>query len=422
MTARIAAVTTLVTMLVLCCGFAGLAGEWHPAGGTARALSPGDGSLPERIGAPPLWTPDGLAAPIGAASVLFTSNTWFGDESGHLTGLVGRDDDTYRVTELYGPAGLSSVISPDGTRLAVDDGVADLATGRITPFRPRDDTDDSHLEPQAWSPDGNTVAVLFGWWNDGGRADGVHLKLVDVRSGATREIAELSPMAALPGWTVAFSPDGTRLAVQVEDRIRVLTLADGTSVDLPLPAGARIAGKGAWTRDGRSLLVVSGEKCDCAGYPRRWTVQTISAADGTVGGPSWTRDGVYALRVLGWWRGRPATVEYTATRVAQPSVFADAVAREELTSQDGIERARLIELGGGRELLSGDGIPLNGDVESIDVPDRILAQGRARAGSPPLLDVEALTLLPLTVVLTGLLVLLFLGVWWLAVRLWPQPH
>ncbi|WP_220148802.1 hypothetical protein [Actinoplanes hulinensis] len=423
LTAWVTGVAFVVALLVLCCGYPMFGFEWRPSGGSAKAAPQGPGSLPERVGAPSPWTPDGLEAPIAAASVLYTSNTWFADESGHLSGLVGRADDTYRVTELYGPAGMSSVLSPDGTHIAVDEGVAELGTGKITAFRERDDTSDLRVEPQAWSPDGNSVAVLFGSWNDhGGPDDGVRLKVVDVRSGAMREIAVLSPMAALPGWTVAFSPDGTRLAFQVEDRIRVLTLADGSSVDLPLPAGARIAGKGAWTRDGQSLLVVSGEKCDCAGYPRRWTVRTIAAADGTVTGPSWTRDGVYALRVLGWWKGRPATVEYTATRAANPSLFADALGQDELTSQDGIESARLIELGSGRELLAGDEIPVNGDVESIDVPDRILAEGRTRAGSPPLLDLDALTLLPVTVVLTGLLVLLFLGVWWLAARLWPTPR
>ncbi|MEV0901193.1 hypothetical protein [Actinoplanes sp. NPDC049802] len=421
-TARVTAFVTLFTLLVLCCGYPGLAFDWHPVGGSSKPAPQGAGSLPERIGAPSPWTSDGLEAPIGAASVLYTSNTWFSDDSDHLSGLVGREDDTYRVTDMYGTAGMSSVISPDGTRLATEEGVTDLATGKTIPFRVRHDTDDVRVDAQAWSPDGNSVALLFGWWNNpDGPGKGVRLRIFDVRSGATREIAVLSPLAALAGWTVAFSPDGSRLAFQVEDRIRVLTLAGGASVDLPLPDGARIAGKGAWTRDGRSLLVVSGEECDCDGYPRRWTVRTISAADGTVTGPSWTRDGVYALRVLGWWRDQPATAEYTATRYASPSVFDDALGQDELTSQVGIERARLIELGTGRQLTAGDGIGVNGDVESLDVPDRILAQGRSRAGSPPLLDLDTLTLLPLGTVALGLLVLLLLGAWWLAARRWPAP-
>jgi hypothetical protein len=84
-----------------------------------------------------LGGPAGLdRAPIGAASVLYTSNTWYPDESDWLAGLVARSEDTYRVAEWTGAAGMSAVLSPDGSRLAFDSGIADLATGEVTGWGP----------------------------------------------------------------------------------------------------------------------------------------------------------------------------------------------------------------------------------------------------------------------------------------------
>ncbi|GLW30637.1 TolB family protein [Actinoplanes regularis] len=416
--AKVTALSTVAAVLLLCCAVNFTLLEWHPVGGAAKPAPQGAGSLPARIGAPSPWTADGRRAPIGAASVLYTSNTWLPDGSGYLTGLVGRADDTYRVTDLYGAAGMASVLSPDGTRLAADEGIADLATGRVTEYPGV--SEETWFEAQAWSPDGGSVALLAGGWDDYGRNPGVRLVVYDVATAAMREIAPLSELGALAGWTVAFSPDGTRLAYQVEDRIRVLALADGANVDLPLPAGARIAGKGAWTPDGRGLLVVSGTNCDCGEYPVRWTVTTISAANGAVSGPSYTRDGVYALRVLGWWpSGQPVAAEYTATEDTAPTLFTDSAAQSGLTSQDDILAVRLIELGTARELLAGDDNGLAGDVESVDVPESVLAAGAVRAGDPPLLDADLLVTVMLILPPTGVLILLALGVWWTIARLSP---
>jgi hypothetical protein len=118
--AKSAAAFAVLTVLIICCGAGGILLEWHPIGGPAQPGPQGAGTLPALVGAPSPWTPDAATAPIGAASVLYTSNTWFPDESGWLAGLVGRADDTYRVAEWYGAAGMSAVLSPDGGRLAFD--------------------------------------------------------------------------------------------------------------------------------------------------------------------------------------------------------------------------------------------------------------------------------------------------------------
>ncbi|MEU4619797.1 hypothetical protein AB0G04_07445 [Actinoplanes sp. NPDC023801] len=414
--AKSAAVVAVLAMLLLCCGAAGILLEWHPIGGSSQPKAQGAGTLPARIGAPSPWTPDAEAAPIGAASVLYTSNTWFPDESGWLAGLVGRADDTYRVAEWFGVAGMASVLSPDGGRLAFDEGVADLATGRVIAYQGSWSRVDYRIESQAWSPDGRTVALLVAEALDHGSPDTeIRLLLGDATTGATTEIASVPTAGVLSGWTAAFSPDGSRLAYQNGDRISIRTLAGGATVDIPVTG--RLAGKGAWTRDGRGLLVVSAAECDCPGHPVRWTVTTISAADGTVTGPSYPRDGIYALRVLGWWpSGEPVAVEYTPTRYAEARLFANANEQAELTSQDGIETARLIVLGSGQRLLDADGFGLSGDVESIDVADDVLAAGKVRPGDPPLLDLDTVGVSLAAAVLVPLLVLLFLAVWSLVVR------
>jgi hypothetical protein len=407
-----AVLSAALSVIVLCCGLRGFALEWHGFGGSSTPGRQGVGTLPARIGAPSPWTPDAAEAPIGAASVLYTSNTWYPDESAWLAGLVARSDDTYRVAEWTGAAGMSAVLSPDGTRLAFDSGVADLATGKVTGWGARWN-DDILVEPQAWAPDGGTVALLAGDWPDPGvHNDTAKLFLFDVAGGTSREVAQLNRVDALSGWSAAFSPDGNRLAYQNGDRLSILTPADGTTVDVPLPAGARLAGKGAWTRDGRNLLVVSGAECDCGDYPIRWTVTTISAADGAVTGTAYTRDGIYALRVLGWWpSGQPVAVEYTPTGDALPTVFDKPGPQYDLTSQNNIEAARLINLGTGTGLMGGDELGIAGDVESIDVADEVLARGEIRPGSPPLLDLDGIVVALLGIITLSLLVLLLLGTW-----------
>ena len=205
----------------------------------------------------------------------------------------------------------------------------------------------------------------------------------------------MSRLGALPGWTAAFSPDGNRLAYQAEDRIRVIDLADPAAAPrvVEIPAGARLAGKGAWSPDGRGLLVVSGRECDCGGYPMRWTVTTVpvagsgtgsgtdpgtgsdtgSASGGAQTGPVYERTGAYALRVLGWWpSGAPIAAEYAAVGGTEPTDFRDEAGYDGLTYQDDIEAVRLVDLSTSRTVLDGGG------PESIDVADEVLAGGATR--------------------------------------------
>ncbi|GAA1634430.1 hypothetical protein GCM10009828_072820 [Actinoplanes couchii] len=367
------------------------------------------------VGAPSLWTPLLEQAPIGSASVLYTSNTWFSDRD-LLAGLVGAGDDVYRVYTTDGEAaGMGEILSPDGTRAASSLGIHDLATDVLREYPPA--WKDLWVRPQAWSPDGATIAVLV----EVGDTGSTGVDLLVPGTGEIRELARIGGDEPLPGWTVAFSPDGTRLAVQNGAAVRVITLdAAGAGVDVPLPAGARLAGKGAWSSDGANLLVVSGASCGCAGYPVRWTVTEIAAYAGTPTGRSWSRDGVFALRVLGWWpSGEPVAAEYTAAAGTPPTFFGTGEEQSGLTSQNAVDEARLIGLDSGRVLLAGAGMPLGGgDVESFDVADRVLASGAVRAGDPPLFTMGLLVFLPLTVIGISIAAVLTILLWWLIIRWW----
>lgn len=412
--AKIAALTAILPLLALCSVARTETLQWHPVGGSSAPPEQGAPTLPARVGAPALWTADATAAPIGAASVLYSSNSWFQEGADWLVGLVGRSDDTYRVAEWGGSAGMTSVLSADGTRIAYHGGIADLSTGRETGWGPW--SDGLTLDPQAWSPDGGAVAVLTSRWDDTGVNDGkTTLYLFDVATGTPREIAVLNQVDVLAGWAAAFSPDGGRLAYQNGAGLSIFSRADGTTAEVPLPAGARLAGKGAWTRDGRNLLVVSGAECDCGDYPIRWTVTTISALDGTATGTAYTRDGVLALRVLGWWpSGEPVAVEYSPTASTQPSVLDTPDSQNAVVYQWAVEAAHLITLGTGRKLMGGDSFGVIGDLESIDVADDVLARGESRPGSPPLFDLDGIVVALLATTALSLLVLIGLGVWRLA--------
>jgi hypothetical protein len=408
--AQAAGAFLLVFVLVAASGLWGAVLVWSPSGGSAVPPVPGAGSLPAVVAAPQPWTPDATKAPIGAASVLYSSDSWLIDDSDWFLGLVGRDADDYRLAELPGVAGMSSVLSPDGARLAFEEGVVDLATGRETAFP--ESWGSNWTAPQAWSPDGTTLAVLTG------PVDGpdIHLRTLDVSSGAITEIARLSARSAPPGWTAAFSPDGAWLAFHNNDVVRVHALAGGADFDLPLPPGARLAGKGAWTRDGRGLLVVSGEPCRCADHPVSWTITTISASGGTPAGPSYRRDGAYAVRVLGWWpSGRPVVAEYAAARNTGPAPLTYDSDWTGLRNLAAVGSVRLIELGTSRVLMAGDDRLFGGAAESVDVPDTILAAGRLRPGDPPAFGMDTVLVAVLALAAVSVLILLA------AARRWVPP-
>ncbi|MGX6608309.1 hypothetical protein ACWKSP_40265 [Micromonosporaceae bacterium Da 78-11] len=379
----------LLTLAGTATGFFG----WHP-GSPSNADRSETAGLPAAVGTPGMWSADETKHPLGAATALISGKDWFGDGTGWYGAVIGAGSGDYRVfVNDAGAAGFGAVLSPDGRRLASGDGILDVTAGRWTAYPNAWHNRD--IAPQAWSPDGTRLAVTSRTPGDDetypGSANGAatSLSLLDVSTDVITEIGELDDNATLDGWTAAFSPDGTRLAYQEPGRVRIVTLADRKSVGLPVPAGSRLAGRGSWTRDGKGLLVVSGERCSsCGDYPVRWTVTTLAAATGAAQGPEYQINGAYAVRVLGWWAsGRPVAVAYTTSGKSPVTLFDDEAGRSRLIGMDNVESARLLELAPGSEhhQLSAVG------TETIEVADNVLAAGEVGPGDVPATSSDKLT-------------------------------
>jgi WD40 repeat protein len=142
--------------------------------------------------------------------------------------------------------------SPDGRRLA-----ATLFSGGIRLYdsdqgwgeAARDEEYDDQSNGAAFAPDGRLATTT-----DDGK----------VRLYAANLNGTIRPTVAIDAsghpWGIAFSPDGTRLAVGYEDRAAVTLLDGRTLAELPGPDVKAIIGIGgglhavAWSLDGRSLF------------------------------------------------------------------------------------------------------------------------------------------------------------------------
>jgi hypothetical protein len=402
---------------------------------TAVTASP---TLPRRIGAPSVVTPDARDSPIGAASVVFSSAEWGLDDTATEIALTGSRTDAYRSLpdSLDSTAGISAILSPDGTRLAIQDGIVDLSTG-ATIGLPAHGGD--YRDPEAWSPDGRYLATVTytqpefiapmtfdGEWTS--PVTHAVLSVVDTSDRHETTIADLDVTANFDGWLAAFSPDGTKLAYQSGDRIVVVTPAGAPVAGFDVPVGTRIAGKGAWTRDGGALAVVAERPCRCGrAYDASWTLATLDASTGAATGPAYTVDGVVAVRILGWSpAGGPVVTTY------DPGSAADLDPSYEVVdfrphSDAGIDQTGAYMAGvevldnvfGSRILvLASTGPPQvllassAGGAEAMDVADNVVAGGLSRPGHPPLTTfdhvVEAAMCAVAAVLLGGLAVAIVL--------------
>ncbi len=410
---RLLAAGSVVLVAVLLAGWLVTRAQ---SGAAAVTVAP---SLPRRIGAPAMGTRDALRSPIGPASVVFSSDLWHLDGTVGDSAVTGARSDAYRLisSDFDSTAGLGAILSPDGRRLAVNNAVLDLGTGAVTPLPPGRGAD--YRVPQAWSPDGRYLATASytqpdyappetydGQWV--APVTRAVLSVTDTASGQETVLATLPTTAAFDGWVAAFSPDGSRLAYQYGDRI-VIAGRGGTAIaSLPVPPGTRIAGKGAWTRDGRAVAVVREEACDCGGtYHARWTLSTMDVTSGATVGTGYRLDGVVAVRMVGWTAaGEPAVVRYDPLPPAELGRTAAPVDFRTRTDPSGVDLTGL-GLDGIEELsyvasatlvaLAPTGPPRTlvaaapGGAESLDVAEDILATGRDRPGHPPFLTAARVT-------------------------------
>jgi hypothetical protein len=146
------------------------------------------------------------------------------------------------------------------------------------------------VTPLAWSPDQTRLAVSIADASIGllSLDTGAYTPVLPYPSGLT--VSPRTPVVA------AFSADGT-LAVQLDTKVcagaRCFTL----------PAGQRLAGKGALAPGGAFLAVVAD-----AGRDSRITF--VSAVDGTPVPGTVHLYGVTTLRLIGWWGQRALVVAF----------------------------------------------------------------------------------------------------------------
>jgi hypothetical protein len=378
------------------------------------------------------------------------------DASGRLLATVS-DDKTLRLWSLPDgaargvlrpPIGLEAegelyavALSPDGSRAFAAghtarawDGafaiyVFDTASGRLAARLPGLPAPVNAL---AVSADGERLAAGFAgrggvrvWdartgrmeWEDmatGGFAGAVRGLVFDARQGrlaatgadgrvrlydATgRKLAERAPLAGARPYGVAFSPDGTLLAIGYEDRLRVDLLAVGDLRTVFSPDVGGLTGEGlaavGWATDGRGGVQLHAAGYARAGTPRagetaprsfvirRWAdfglgaSTDIPAARDAIGEllalPSPIGGLVYAAADPGW--GRIAA-DGTLARAPVPAALAPrAVGRSLAIAPDG---TRLRFDGGAGTLVFDAGIgrlsPAEADAGGLFLPPRVTA-------------------------------------------------
>lgn len=277
----------------------------------AAGPGPALDGFPDRVDAPWAWTPTIQSAPVSVVPVAVGGSTLglhniFTDTEGSVSFVDARG--AQRIldvpTEAGAAPGESLLLSPDGTMVAYPHDALDFTiapsfaiavrtfhTGAIRHL-PVPAPADGYVTPLAWSPDQTRLAVAV--------AD-VSIGLLSLDTGAYTVVLPyptgLSPSRRTPA-VAAFSPAGT-LAVQLDTKVCV------ASNCFTLPAGQRLAGKGAFTPDGADLAVVTD-----AGRDSR--IAFVSATDGT-SAPARGAIHLYAvttLRLIGWWADRPLVVAF----------------------------------------------------------------------------------------------------------------
>jgi hypothetical protein len=340
---------------------------------------PETNSLPWRIGPPGPFVGSVGERP-GPASLIFAS-------AGTVV-TVGADADTYH--QFFAPTALpgrTALLSPEGDRVAYEgkDGIAvvDLRSG-ITRIYPVEDQRANTYRPQAWAPDGRYLVVLTVVPAADPTTEGItkRLALLDLDHGTTDEFAETTWPFALTGFAVAVSPDGRRIAYQYDRFVAVFDRTSRAKSNFQLPEAGRsvLAGKGAWTPDGRSLAILHR---DIERWEQsRWELRLVDPATGAERDPAQrpAMAGIGLLRVLGWnsRTGNPIVAGYHGPGTADGGMLSRGVDETLSIKVEAIGVYELPLVGGPVTLVQ----PVEG-IAAIDVADRVIAGGQTRPGEPP---------------------------------------
>jgi hypothetical protein len=325
--------------------------------------------LPDRLEDPRSRTPKVTARPPGVVAAAYTGGGYASLSDRLYVVLSGPAG--YRVTdrwdrdEVY--PGEELLLSPAGDQLALYEPgavvVLDLTTGRR---RTVPNPSGQAMEPLAWSPDNRTLAVAVAPdTGDDHRKSWRGLGLLDTGSGEYRSLA--NPAGSYtPGFAVAFSPDGQALAYQGDRHIFVVGLDGADRGDFWVEEeGDLLAGKGAFTPDGASVVVSAGTDC-CTRYLE---YHDVDEEYGPVGRRSGTVADASALRVQGWTPGgTPVAVAF------RPVPGYASMPRTAPTRYDRVRRAEVLTVGTGTTLI---GVPSG--VAAVDLAERAVATGQVTA-------------------------------------------
>jgi hypothetical protein len=385
-------------------------GEVAP-GSAAAAGQPWTGpALPERIGVPGSFVAGVDGSPPGAAAVIFMESNVAVKGGGRIV-TVGAVDDTYRALEsAYADPGRTALLSPTGDRIAYTvDGsvaVADLHTGATEQFVAPDGRSDT-ASPAAWLPNGNGLIVTTISYAQDPQTEGITKRLseLDFATGSGKQFAEATWPIAPDGFAVAVSQDGSRIAYQYSDFVTIYDRARASKQVFTLPDRAFLAGKGAWTPDGRTIAVIQRDVT--LFEARRWQMLLLDPATGQERDPTNrpAMSGVSLIRLLGWdsRTGKPVVAGYQADTTPDGGEFALG---ENTVTPDQVRRVGVYELAptGVRTLLQ----PVDG-ISGIDVADIVTASGLTRPGKlPPTTPSWVPAAVTLAAIVLGVLILLLL--------------
>ncbi|MEU2614228.1 hypothetical protein ABZ570_21990 [Micromonospora sp. NPDC007271] len=344
-----------------------------------------DAALPDRVGVPPFGSLHATDWPrLGPASVIFTGQApglMYGDEGSIIT-LVGADADRYRIIkgEIEAQAGGDTVLSPDGRLVAFRSvglaprvEIVDLVTGRSR-------TVSSGVPgtvltgPAGWSPDGRALIV----WdtvpaNPERSAYRQMLSIVWLDGERRTRLADESEGLAWP----AFAPDGARLAFQTGRTVTVTELDGRRLSSFTLAPETELAGKGAWSTDGRALTVTRRDGDS-------WSLRRVDPATGRDLGAIDTPavSGVTAIRLLGWAADGSAWVVAYQPAPDAPGAFNAPLEMDQRLAYGNVGSVRVLALRRGAEAPT-TLLTAPQDVVSIDVSNDVIHSGRTRDASPP---------------------------------------
>ncbi|MEO3818166.1 hypothetical protein [Plantactinospora sp. B24E8] len=282
-------------------------------GGANPGVATGDApALPSRFAGMSLLTAPVSTSPPGPAVALYRQGS-LGTRLGTSQTLVlGVDGRTYRRLDLAeergvtGPDGewhaAESLLGPDGGQVAVADparltdhlDLVDLRTGQVREFPL---VPPAAAFPLSWTPDGTRLVVELRDrpWAEESATDG-RLVVLDVGTGQMTPLPRVAKADMFD--TVVVSPDGALLAVPVQaGRIDILDLAGVRLRTLTVPEGYHLDSNAAWSPDGRWLMV---RRLDVA----QDALALVDATGATTGIPvplpGFQTGGAHRTTLLGW--------------------------------------------------------------------------------------------------------------------------